>query len=316
MIVPGIPGAFAHLEHLPHYNGMQTSIENYIIQQSLEPEYAAPGEVTEITFSVQDNRGNDIENVETMVEIYESSGKRVYVLPWTARDTGDFVLFYTFPEASNYQLVLSIANGPVNHNNIDPPRSIITSPAGCNCERVISNINISTSFGLISSSTMLAALILACTVAGSVLWMNYHRGTLREKKDYRRLLKYAVMLAAIGGGTLHIVIFAAHATIRLEYSIFLIVAGGMQVTYGMLYAFITLNTPTVGTRCHKSMAINLFGLAGTAILIGLYTYSLVFPQPLSPTGQPEDLSLEGILAKSLEIFLVAGILYLIRSERK
>lgn len=318
MFIPAAPRTFAHLEHLPHYNGMQTGIENHIIQQSLEPEYAAPGEVAEITFSVQDYHGNDIENVETMVEIYESSGKRVYALPWTVRNTGDFVLYYTFPKSGNYQLVLSVANGPVNHNNIDAPRSIISSSSGCNCERVVSNINISTSFGLISNSIMLSALVLASAAAGSVLWANYRRGNLRKKKDYLNLLKYAVMLAAIGGGTLHIVIFATHATLRLEYSIFLIVAGGMQVTYGMLYAFFTLNALTAGTKewHRKLMSINLFGLAGTAILIGLYAYSLVFPQPLSPTGQPEDLSLEGIIAKSLEVFLIVGILYLIRRERK
>ena len=316
MFVFGTPEAFAHLEHLPHYNGMQRGTENYIIQQGLKPEYAVPGELTKITFSVQDYLGNDIGDVKAMVEIYEISGKRAYVLPWTAYDSGDFDLFYTFQKAGNYQLVLSVANGPVNLNNMDPPRNIITSSSGCNCERVVSNINISASFGIISSAVMFLALILTSAAAGSVLWMNYRRGNLRKKRDYHELLKYAIMLAAIGGGTLHIVIFAAHATLRLEYSIFLILAGGMQVAYGMLYAFFTLNVPHGDVRQRrKSIAINIFGLAGTAILIGLYAYSLVFPQPLSPTGQPEEVSLEGILAKSLEIFLIGGILYLVSKKQ-
>lgn len=320
MMFMGTPRASAHLEHLPHYNGMQTGTENYIVQQSLEPEYAAPGQAAKITFSIQDKRGNDIEGSETMTEVYESSGKRLYALPWTLRDTGDFAIYYTIEKAGNYQLVLSIANGPVNHNGIDPPRSILTSSSGCNCERVVSNINISASFGLVSNSVMFVALVLASATAGLVMWMNYRHGlSLKKRNDHRLMLKYAVILAAIGAGTLHIVIFAAHATLRLEYSIFLIIAGGLQVTYGMLYAFFTLNSPIIGIDQpwhKKSVAINLFGLAGTAILIGLYAYSLVFPAPLSPTGRPEELSLEGILAKSLEVFLVVGMLYLIRLERK
>ena len=51
-------------------------------------------------------------------------------------------------------------------------------------------------------------------------------------------------------------------------------------------------------------------------MLGLYTYSVVLPPPLSPNNRPEDIDLGGILDKSLEVLLVIGIVYLMRWEKK
>lgn len=64
------------------------------------------------------------------------------------------------------------------------------------------------------------------------------------------------------------------------------------------------------------MALNWFGFIGTAVLVGLYVYVLFYPPPLSPTNQPEDVELAGILAKSLEVALLIGIAFLIRWDRQ
>src|SRR5207247_1639857 len=82
------------------------------------------------SFSIQDGNGNDVYNVLTMVEIYaEKSGERLKVYPWTQRDSGDFSIYYTFPDIGNYQVVLSIANkkDPISHNGIDPKRNALTN---------------------------------------------------------------------------------------------------------------------------------------------------------------------------------------------
>ena len=64
------------------------------------------------------------------------------------------------------------------------------------------------------------------------------------------------------------------------------------------------------------MAVNWFGFIGTAVLVGLYVYVLFYPPPLSPTNQPEDIELAGILAKSLEVALLIGIAFIIRWDRQ
>jgi hypothetical protein len=321
LLALSVPQAFAHLEHLPHYNGMQRGVQDYVIHQALEPEYAGPGQVTAMIFSIQDHNGNDTRDVEAMVEIYASSGERVKAFPWTTYDIGDFVLYYTFPQAGNYHLIVSVANGPVNSNVIDPPRGTLLSTAGCNCERVVSNLNISASFGDIFTYTVLGAVFVPLGGLGTVLWLSYRKKrNAGQLRDTTEIVKYAVMLSAVGGGLVHFAVFSDHASLRLEYPIFLIVAGGMQVSYGMMYIMLTLTSEivTLSPRQYyrKTVVLNLFGMAGTTVLVGLYTYSVIFPPPLSPVDQPEAVSVAGILAKSVEVFLVGGILYLMRFEKK
>ena len=109
---------------------------------ALEPEYGTVDYPTQITFSIQDFDNNDVYNVSTMVEIYESiSGKRIHVFPWTFRDVGDFHLYYQFPKKGSYQIVLSISNANNNtegelsshlsSSSVNPPRSILGDVSGC-----------------------------------------------------------------------------------------------------------------------------------------------------------------------------------------
>jgi hypothetical protein len=70
------------------------------------------------------------------------------------------------------------------------------------------------------------------------------------------------------------------------------------------------------SQYRKKTALNLFGLIGTSILIGLYAYSVVVAPPLSPDNKAEIIDIAGIMAKSLEILLVIGIIYLLIWEKR
>jgi hypothetical protein len=315
--------AYAHFEHFSHYNGRGDGIGPYYVYEALEPDYAAPDEPVAIMFSVQDHDGRDTYNLETMVEVYASSGERLKAFPWTKQDVGDFAVFYTFPQIGSYQIVLSIADGPVSTNAIDPPRNTLGSSSGCNCERLIFNAAISQGFGTIYTATLATAIFGPLAIFGAVLGLTYW--SKKKNNQYTRVpgdtIRYIVTLAAIAGGLVHFAIYSGHASLRLEYSIFLIVAGGMQVTYGILYTLLTLTAPNVSStkpkdHYRKTVAVNLFGLVGTAVLLGLYAYSVTLPPPLSPTGVPESVDIAGILAKSIEVFTIIGIVYLMRLEKR
>jgi hypothetical protein len=322
LLVSAVP-AYAHFDHLNHYNSRGGTSGQYYIYGTLEPDYAAPDEPTAMLFSVQDHDGHDTYNVETMVEVYASSGERLKAFPWTKQDVGDFQVFYTFPQIGSYQIVLSVADGQVNTNAIDPPRRTLGSVSGCNCERVIFNYAISQGFGTIYNSTLAIAVFGPLALFGAVLGTTYWS----KKKSGQFVsapgdtVRYIVTLAAIAGGLVHFAVYSGHASLRLEYSIFLIAAGGMQVTYGILYTLLTLTASTSGRarpqeHYRKTVAVNLFGLVGTAVLIGLYAYSVTLPPPLSPTGLPEDIDFAGILSKAVEVFTVIGIVYLMMLERR
>jgi len=115
--VAAVPTAQAHLDHLPHFNsgGNRYGYGNYISYISIEPEYGTTDYPSMLIFSVQDFDGNDVYNITTMVEIYDSiNGKRVHLFPWTFRDIGDFHLYYQFPRMGSYQVVLSVREAVEN----------------------------------------------------------------------------------------------------------------------------------------------------------------------------------------------------------
>ena len=92
----------------------------------------------------------------------------------------------------------------------------------------------------------------------------------------------------------------------------------------MLYTLLTVTSRQVDFNniqfaviyYKKTLILNLFGLIGTGVLLGLYIYSVIFPPPLSPNKSPEDIDLGGILDKILEASLVIGIVYLMKWEKK
>jgi hypothetical protein len=317
---------FAHFEHFTHYNNRGSQIGEYYAYEALEPEYAKPNEPVAVMFSIQDQDGRDIYNIDTMVEIYSAAtGERIEAWPWTRQEIGDFEVFYNFPELGSYQIVLSVAKdggGPANQNGIDPPRTTISSTEGCDCHRAIFNVSITENIGTIWTVMMSIAVGLPLSVLGGVLIWNYRRmkKSSRNPRGMRgETARYLIMLAAIAGGVVHLAVYAEHASIRLEYSIFLLVAAGMQVVYGVVYTLLTLtgqgaNEPA-SLYYRKKMAVNIFGLVGTGILLGLYAYSVILPPPLSPNDQPESIGVSGILAKAIEVFTVIGIVYLMKLEK-
>jgi hypothetical protein len=357
-----IPMSYAHLDHLPHYNsgGNRYAWGNYSSYMALEPEYGiAEQEPTAIEFSVQDRNNNDVYDVTTMIEIYETNtGDRIHVFPWTFREIGDFMLYYTFPRIGSYQIVLSTVDEP----NIDdddnylsvrdligyaaPPRSILSDTTDCNCERTVFNITISPAYGNIQNIMFAVIIIFPLTILGVILVWKYrsHRNRLRSGNDFRTIstrreyMGYMVMLLAIAGGILHLAVFPDHVTLHIYYSLFLLAAAASQVTYGILFALVTLSNEGIirsvpnrfnsrqGASTHsrkdvvhnyrRNMILNLFGLFGTSVLIGLYIYSVILPPPLSPIDSAEEIEIEGIGSKIIEAVLIIGIILIIKWDRQ
>lgn len=323
--------AFSHLEHLPHYNGGFSGVGKYYIFQGMEPDYPRPGEPAAIVFSIQDNKGNDMTNIVTMVEIYdEKSGDRIAVFPWTKHDVGDFRLYYTFPRIGNYILVVSVVDdSPASENRIglaSPARSTLLDRSDCDCERGLMNVSVTNNFGTIYYGSIFTGIFMGIAVLGVVLALMFlkRRKTIMSAniKD-KQVLKYCILFLAMASGFVHIAVFPGHASLRIEYSIFLFAAGAAQFAYGIVYVLISLNESKISNdmsavrSCYKKTAVlNMFGLIGSSVLLGLYLYSVILPPPLSPNNIAEQVEVAGVLAKSTEAILVGGMVYLMIWERR
>jgi hypothetical protein len=297
----------------------------------MEPDYPRPEEPAGIVFSIQDNKGNDMTNIATMVEVYdEKSGDRIAVFPWTKHDVGDFRLYYTFPKIGNYILVVSVVDdAPTIENRIglaSPARSTLLDRSDCDCERGLMNISVTNNFGTIFYGSIFTGIFMGIAVLGVVLGLMFlkRRKTIMSAniKD-KQVLKYCILFLAMASGFVHIAVFPGHASLRIEYSIFLFAAGAAQFTYGIAYVLISLNESKISNdiasvRNHyrKTAVLNMFGLIGSSVLLGLYLYSVIFPPPLSPNNVAEQVEVAGVLAKSTEAILVGGVVYLMVWERR
>ncbi|MGB0025263.1 MAG: hypothetical protein WBP64_00355 [Nitrososphaeraceae archaeon] len=97
------------------------------------------------------------------------------------------------------------------------------------------------------------------------------KAAVSPKADNKFVLKYAIMLLAMAAGFVHLAVYAEQASLRIEYSSFLLVAGVCQFAYGMLYTLLTVTSRQTSIReAHfaltyykKTLIMNLFGLTGT-----------------------------------------------------
>jgi hypothetical protein len=323
--------AYSHLEHLPHYNGGFAGVGKYYIFQAMEPDYPRPGEPSAILFSIQDSKANDLKDIVTMVEIYDDrSGSRIAVFPWTKHDVGDFKLYYTFPRVGNYAIVVSVADDSLSNEEriglTTPARTTLLDRSGCDCERGLMNISVNNNFGMIYYASIFTGVIMGISVLGLVLaaiFVKRRKLIMSANIRDRQVLKYCILLLAMASGFVHIAVFPTHASLRIEYSIFLFSAGAAQFAYGIVYVLISLNessirddTVSMRKNYRKTVVLNLFGLIGSSVLLGLYLYSVMFPPPLSPNNVAEQIEIGGILAKSTEAILIVGVVYLMIWERR
>ncbi len=327
--------AEAHFSHLAHYNTGGMGFNKYYINQQVDPEYTKPNQLSQLQFSIWDRNSHDVHNIVVMVEVYAAdTGERISVFPWTKLATGDFQVPFIFPKKGNYQIVASILNDGVNSSNIlntiPPPRDILNSNLGCNCDRGVFNVTVSQTFGFIFESVIYMSVFSSVGIIGGALFLMYL--SRRKSKIFKPIsnndfIKYSVLLLALGASIVHLAVYAEHGGLRLEYSIFLLAASGGQLLYGVLYILLMFADEQISIKktdknlisrkyYNQTLALNLIGLIGSLILIFLYAYSVIFAPPLSPNRGPEDVDIAGVIDKSLEVVLVIGIVYLMRSERK
>jgi hypothetical protein len=208
------------------------------------------------------------------------------------------------------------------------------------------NISIANTFGTIQNSLFFICIISPLTLLGVILTKNYYKKYRANNKKINhtskensknaksqdlgrgreQIIKYTLTLLALAGGIVHLVVFPEHGSLHVYYSIFLLAAAGGQIAYGILYFLVMLSKPfyeipieqlqIIKTTYKHNMAVNLFGFIGTAVLVGLYIYVVVFPPPLSPTNQPEEIEIAGILSKSVEVALLIGIVFVMRLDNQ
>ena len=138
-----------------------------------------------------------------------------------------------------------------NHNGIDPPRDILTSNLNCDCDRGVFSISITKNFGNIFYTAIFAGILGGIAVFGTVaaftyksrkkqtkLVSNTNRNNSRAVTEREILIKYFVMMFAIGAGMVHLAVYSDHGSLRIQYSIFLLAARQQLNLHTVLYMYL------------------------------------------------------------------------------
>ena len=111
--------------------------------------------------------------------------------------------------------------------------------------------------------------------------------------------KDVVLTLALGVGIMHVLLSTDHLIdIGMEHGIFFVITGSAQIGFGLLF----VAKPTRG--------LAIIGTVGTIGSIILYFVTRIGNLP-EPFGAPEGIDQIGIIAKIVEISLVALLLYLV-----
>ena len=315
-----IPDSYAHLEQSSSGGVMEGDYFSYI---GFVPRNPSPDENTKIIFSIQDKNGNDVYDIETMVEIYSTNmNKRIFYEPWKSQTIGDFEIPFVFENSGTYQIVLGISKENNLKEHVVPPHQMLSSSSDCNCTRILFNVSVSENWNYIWNSLMVIIVVLPFSVFGYAMWNNYqNKKKLKQKLNRYETLRYVIMFLAFAGGLIHLSIYVDHAPLRVEYGLFLLLAAISQIGFGVLFLSTLLFDSNIlqkepRTICRRNLSIYLFGIVGSAVLIGLYVYAISYTPPLSPENHPEHIDIAGIIAKSLEIALIGVIVYAMKHEIK
>lgn len=310
-----IPNSFAHLEQSSSGGVIAGKYFSYI---GFDPRNPIPGELTKMIFSVQDDQGNDLFNIQTMVEIYDGDEeKRIFLETWENQKIGDFETNFIFEEAGTYQIVLSISEENTKKEHVTPSRQALSSTLDCNCTRALFNISISEYWDDTWSLLLVIIIVLPASIFGYAMLMNFrNKANTQQKISRQETLRYVMVFLAIAGGIVHLSIYVDHVPLRIEYGIFLLLTAITQIGFGVLFLSIllidsnSLKDKFQQFNYRKVQAVHLFGLIGSGVLLGLYTYSVSFIPPLSPENHPEEIELAGVIAKTLEMSLIIIIVYM------
>ena len=110
--------------------------------------------------------------------------------------------------------------------------------------------------------------------------------------------KDVVLTLALGVGIMHVLLATDHLIdVGIEHGIFFAIAGSAQIGFGLLF----ISKPTKG--------LVIIGTAGTIGSIVLYFITRMVELP-EPFVAPEGIDQVGIIAKMVEVSLVALLVYL------
>src|SRR5918992_319723 len=134
--------------------------------------------------------------------------------------------------------------------------------------------------------------------------------TLRYKSNNStstRIIIISIAILSTSAGIIHLLLVQEHMEESFIWGISFLISAIAQIIYSIFITLVAEKLPPLNKRL-----LYFFGIAGNALLVGIFVMARLFTPPFSPEAAPiNELEPNGIITIITELFLTVLLAYLI-----
>ena len=142
--------------------------------------------------------------------------------------------------------------------------------------------------------------------------------SLRYKPVYSKsrsisITNLSIAILSISAGIIHLLLIQEHMEESFIWGIFFLISGIAQIIYSIFIIIVSEKLSPLNNK----WPLYYFGIAGNALLVGIFVMVRLFTPPFSSEAAPiNELEPNGIVTIITEIFLIVLLAYLIKSSSR
>ena len=174
------------------------------------------------------------------------------------------------------------------------------------------NMSMNKQDNIISPLTEWVGVFALGITAGLVSTLRYKSNN--SKSTSIRIIIISIAILSMSAGIIHLLLIQEHMEESFIWGIFFLISGIAQIIYSI---FIIIVAEKLSPLNNNKWPLYYFGIAGNALLVGIFVIARLFTLPFSSEAAPiNELEPNGILTIITEIFLIVLLAYLIKSSTK
>src|SRR5215217_8720148 len=164
---------------------------------------------------------------------------------------------------------------------------------------------------IISPLTEWIGIIALGTTVGLVSPLRYN--SIYSKSRSIRVTSISIAILSMSSGIIHLLLIQEHMKESFMWGISFLISGIAQIIYSIFIIIVAEKLSPLNNK----WPLYYFGIAGNALLVGIFVMARLFTPPFSSEAAPiNELEPNGIVTIITEIFLIVLLAYLIKSSSR
>jgi hypothetical protein len=134
-----------------------------------------------------------------------------------------------------------------------------------------------------------------------------------SKSTSIRIIIISIAILSMSAGIIHLLLIQEHMEESFVWGILFLISGIAQIIYSIFIIIVSEKLSPLNNK----WPLYYFGIAGNALLVGIFVMARLFTPPFSSEAAPiNELEPNGIITIITEIFLIVLLAYLIKSSSR